>query len=86
MRERIQRIIFQQTGIDPEMMGIGDEFLNAYGLDSLDLINLVMNLEQGFDIKIPDQDLSKITTYENTISYIKSRQAEAQAAFISSVE
>jgi len=64
-------VILQQTGIDPDVIGHDVEFLVGYKLDSLDFINLVMRLEQEFDIKIPDADLPKLTTFKTTVEYVK---------------
>jgi len=69
--QRIRTVILQQTGIDPDVIGHDGEFLQAYNLDSLDFISLVMHLEQEFDIKIPDDDLPKLTTFKATVEYVK---------------
>ena len=74
VEERLQKIIVEQLGVGEEQ-GAGDaSFVDDLGADSLDTVELVMALEEEFDVEIPDDEAEKITTVQQAIDYIQSRQ------------
>lgn len=67
--EKISEIVSEQLDIDTEIIKLGTTFedLNA---DSLDVVELIMALEEEFDIEIPDEDAENIKSIENAVGYI----------------
>jgi acyl carrier protein len=75
--ERVIRIVAEQLNIKAEEIKLEASFVNDLGADSLDIVELVMDLEEEFGVEIPDGDAEKIVTVKDTIEYIK---AHAEAA------
>ena len=69
--ERLQRIVSKQLGIDPNMIKPETDFSKELGADSLDVVELVMLIENEFDIEIEDQVASQITTIQGALDYIE---------------
>ena len=71
--EKVKAIVTEQLGVDGEEVGLETSFddLNA---DSLDVVELIMALEEEFDIEIPDEDAEKIKTVGDAVNYIKDKQ------------
>jgi len=72
--ERVKKIIVEQLGVDAEEVNPDASFVEDLGADSLDTVELVMALEEEFEIEIPDEDAEKITTVSQAISYISDRR------------
>jgi len=70
IKGRINKIIADQLGIDEKSIQIGDSFTDDLGADSLDVVELVMALEEEFEIEIPDEDAEKISTVQDTVNYL----------------
>ena len=70
MFERIREIIVEQLGVDEEAVTPNASFEKDLNADSLDLFEMVMVLEDEFDIKIPVENLEKIKTVEDIVNYI----------------
>lgn len=72
--EKVREIISEQLGVDKGEITLDTSFedLNA---DSLDIVELIMALEEEFEIEIPDEDAEKITTVKAVVDYIKGRTA-----------
>lgn len=68
----IKKIIAEQLGLKKEEILNSSSFVEDLGADSLDTVELVMALEEEFDIEIPDEEAEKITTVQSAIDYIKS--------------
>ncbi|MBA7522509.1 Acyl carrier protein [subsurface metagenome] len=68
--DRIKKIIVKQSGIDESKITENSSFLDDLGLDSLDIIELIMELEEEFNIEIPDKDAEKIKTVGDAIKYL----------------
>jgi len=70
---KVKDIIVEQLGVDEEEVKTSTSFVDDLGADSLDIVELVMAMEEEFDIEIPDEDAEKISTVEDVIEYIDSR-------------
>jgi acyl carrier protein len=68
--ERIKQIVAEQLGVDEEQVTTAASFMDDLGADSLDTVELVMALEEEFDIEISDEDAEKIQTVQNAIDYV----------------
>ncbi len=71
---RVKKIIAEQLGVEEAQVTNEKAFVADLGADSLDTVELVMALEDEFEIEIPDEDAEKITTVQNAIDYAKSHQ------------
>ena len=69
--ETVIRIIVEQLGVNPYDVKLDSSFVDDLGADSLDTVELVMALEEKFDLEIQDEDAEKITTVRGAIDYIK---------------
>ena len=69
--ERIVQIVCDNLGVNKEQVNRTTSFQEDMGADSLDTVELVMALEEHFDIQIPDEDAEKIVTVGDAIQYIK---------------
>ncbi|MDI3280904.1 MAG: acyl carrier protein [Bacillota bacterium] len=69
--DRVKEIIVEQLGVDEEKVTPEASFVDDLGADSLDIVELVMALEEEFDLEIPDEDAEKITTVGDAVEYIK---------------
>ncbi|MBI5555702.1 MAG: acyl carrier protein [Elusimicrobia bacterium] len=69
--DKVKEIIIEQLGVDPEEVTNDASFINDLGADSLDTVELVMALEEEFDIEIPDEEAEKLQTVGQAIDYIK---------------
>ena len=69
----VKAIIVEQLGVKPEEVTPNASFVDDLGADSLDTVELVMALEEKFDLEIPDEDAEKITTVSQTVTYIKEK-------------
>jgi acyl carrier protein len=68
--ERIKQIVAEQLGVDEDQVTAEASFMDDLGADSLDTVELVMALEEEFDIEISDEDAEKIQTVQDAIDYI----------------
>jgi len=68
---RLQSIVGKQLGIDPIKVKPESDFVKELGADSLDVVELVMAIEDEFDIEIEDQVASQITTVQDALNYIE---------------
>lgn len=73
--ERVKSIIVEQLGVSMEEVTPAASFIEDLGADSLDIVELIMALEEEYDMEIPDEDAEKIQTVDDVISYITSKQA-----------
>ncbi len=72
--EKIRSVIVDQLGVDESQVTMDASFVDDLGADSLDVVDLIMGLEQEFDIEIPDEDAEQISTVGDAVNYIKERE------------
>lgn len=72
--EKIKEIIGEQLGVDESEVTMEASFIEDLGADSLDIVELVMALEEEFDLVIPDEDAEKIRTVGQAVKYIQDHQ------------
>ncbi len=75
--KKIKQIIAEQLGLNEEEIVDGASLLDDLGADSLDIVELVMAMEEEFEMEIPDEDAEKIVTVKDVIDYVKRRQQES---------
>jgi len=63
-------IIVEQLSVEREKVVPNASFVDDLGADSLDLVELIMAMEEGFDVEIPDEDAEKISTVQDAIDYV----------------
>ena len=73
LEARVTDLIVEQLGVSKEEAVMTASFIDDLGADSLDIVELVMSLEEEFDIEIPDEDAEKIQTIDDVVSYLKER-------------
>ena len=69
--EKVKKIIVEQLGVAEASVNMESSFIDDLGADSLDIVELVMALEEEFDIEIPDSDVEKVVTVGDVVDYIK---------------
>lgn len=74
IEERVKKIIVEQLGVKEEDVKPEASFVEDLGADSLYTVELVMALEEEFDIEIPDEEAEKITTVQSAIDYVQNNQ------------
>lgn len=68
---KVKDIVVEQLGVDEEEVTEQASFVDDLGADSLDIVELIMALEEEFDLEIPDEDAEKIVTVGDAVNYIK---------------
>jgi acyl carrier protein len=71
VEEKVKQIIVEQLQVDEAEVTPGASFQEDLGADSLDVVELVMQFEEAFDLEIPDEDAEKIKTVKDAIDYIE---------------
>ena len=74
--DRVKKVIADQLGLDVKEITMESSFVDDLGADSLDIVELIMALEEDFDIEIPDEDAEKITSVGNIVEYIRAHSEE----------
>ena len=77
MLEKIKEIVAEQLSCDQSEVELTTNFKDDLGADSLDLFELVMALEEEYDVEIPSDDFANIATVEDVINYLKDKGVEA---------
>ncbi len=71
IQSKVVEIIVDKLGVKESEVTLEASFTGALGADSLDTVELIMEFEKAFDIKIPDEDAEKIQTVGDAVSYIE---------------
>lgn len=69
--EKVKEITVDQLGVDEESVTMEASFIDDLEADSLDIVELIMALEEGFNIEIPDEESEKISTVGDAVNFIK---------------
>ena len=69
--DKVKEIIVEQLGVAENAVTAEASFIDDLGADSLDLVDLIMALEEEFDLEIPDSDAEKVVTVGDVVDYIK---------------
>ncbi len=70
VKEKVIKIVSEQLGVDAEKINDNTSFVNDLGADSLDVVEMVMELEDEFNIKIPEDAADKIATVGDAVKFI----------------
>ncbi|MBI3097988.1 MAG: acyl carrier protein [Planctomycetes bacterium] len=70
IEEKVIEIVCKQLSVDKSRVTLATSFINDLGADSLDTVELVMEIEEAFDLSIPDEDAEKIQTVGDAVKYI----------------
>jgi acyl carrier protein len=71
MLEKMKKIIAEQLGVDESNIDLNTSFKDDLDADSLDLFELIMAIEDGFNVEIPSDDVAGLNTVEDVIEYLK---------------
>ena len=71
--EKVKKIVTEQLSVEADKVTAQANFANDLGADSLDTVELVMALEEEFDIEIPDEAAEQITTVQQAVDYITNK-------------
>ena len=69
--EKLKKVIAEVLNVDPEEISLDTTFMDDLGADSLDVFQIIMGIEEEFDIEIPAEKAEKITTVEEAVELIK---------------
>ncbi len=72
--EKVKEVIVDQLGVEEDSINMDTSFIDDLGADSLDIVELIMALEEEFDMQIPDSEAEKILTVNDVVEYIKNNQ------------
>jgi acyl carrier protein len=73
VNSKVKDIIVEQLGVDPERVAPEASFIDDLGADSLDIVELVMAMEEEFNIEIPDEDAEKLRTVADVQNYLEKK-------------
>ncbi len=74
LEERVRNIICDQLAVESEKVTLTASFIDDLGADSLDIVELVMTMEEEFDMDIPDEDAEKMKTVGDVIKYLSEKK------------
>jgi len=73
VQSKVKDIIVEQLGVDPDRVKPEASFIDDLGADSLDIVELVMAMEEEFDLEIPDEDAEKLRTVADVSNYLQAK-------------
>ena len=76
MFDKLKAIFEEQLGVSQDEMQLDTNFKDDLGVDSLDLYEIVMKMEDEFDVEIPAEELEDVATFEDVLNYLKSKGVE----------
>ena len=71
--DRVKKVLVEQLDVDEEAVTPPASIVDDLGADSLDVVEIIMGLEEEFDVEIPDEDAEKIMTVQQIISYVEEK-------------
>ena len=74
IENKVREIVCQQLDVEPGQVKMETSFVDDLGADSLAVVELVLALEEAFEIDVPDEDTEKIRTVQDVVSYIESHK------------
>ncbi len=72
--EKVKDIIIEQLGVEGDTVTSEASFIDDLGADSLDIVELIMAIEEEFDLEIPDSEAEKVATVNDVVEYISAHQ------------
>ncbi|HOZ54816.1 MAG TPA: acyl carrier protein [Clostridia bacterium] len=72
--EKLKEIIVNQLNVDEDLIKEEASFIDDLSADSLDIVELIMSLEESFDISVPDTEVEKLVTVGDLVKYIKNNK------------
>ena len=69
--DRVKKIVVEHLSVDEDKVTEGASFIDDLGADSLDTVELVMALEEEFEVEIPDETAEKITTVQQAVDFVQ---------------
>lgn len=69
--EKLKKVIAEVLNVDPDEITLGTTFMDDLGADSLDVFQIIMGIEEEFDIEIPAEKAEKVATVEEAVELIK---------------
>jgi acyl carrier protein len=75
IENKVREIVCQQLDVDAEQVKMETSFVEDLGADSLAVVELVLALEEAFEIDIPDEDTEKLRTFKDAVDYIAAKTA-----------
>lgn len=73
IENKVREIVCQQLDVDADQVKLETSFVDDLGADSLAVVELVLALEEAFEIDIPDEDTEKLRTFKDAVDYIASK-------------
>ena len=73
VEEKVRKIICEELSVEPEKVQMKASFIDDLGADSLDIVELIMTMEEEFQLDIPDEDAEKLKTVEDVVKYVASK-------------
>ncbi len=73
VEKKVKEIIMKQLDLDVKEVSLEAAFIDDLGADSLDVVEIIMAMEEAFDLEIPDEDVENITIVQDVVDYIKQK-------------
>ncbi len=77
IEEKVKNIVCDQLAVEPEKVTLTASFIDDLGADSLDIVELVMTMEEEFDLEIPDEEAEKLRVVGDVVKYISTKSPAA---------
>lgn len=71
--DKVREYVVEQLAIDPELVDMDSDLMRDLEADSLDAVEIIMAVEEGFDLEIPDADAEKFRTVRDLVEYVEAR-------------
>lgn len=75
IENKVREIVCQQLDVDPDQVKMETSFVDDLGADSLAVVELVLALEEAFEIDIPDEDTETLSSFKDVVTYIQSKSS-----------